>query len=472
MGARELGAFGGALPEASGAYGFNPPELRAYQPSWRDRLALALQNVLPEQTVEGLLGTRGLGQSKPRYQTWPERAVTDAIDVAKLPHDVVSDPRFQYKPVTDEASYNWNRAIDAELAKRSTDIAETFATGGVGRVAMSPSATGLGIFGGRLAKTADHAALAKAEIMEQAGSSADDIWRETGWGRGADSQWRFEIPDNEMMARPTDFRLRKSVGADEIAQQKFGKSYADLPIADRDEVIATMKAANARKTNTRLSDAVTHPDVYAAYPDIAAYEARLWNNSDNKSGWFYSPDEGVELKPTDVRLSATARSPEDLRSVTAHEMQHAVQEQEGFARGGNSKDRTLIEPMRAVSELATSQWNKLSSERQEFNRTFMDAHKGQPVTRELLDAEKAAWAAADPVRAKAYESAFNAMTGAPGPFSAYKHLAGEIEARNVQTRLNMTPEERRLQPPWVTEDIPREHQIVRRKPSFYDVGGR
>jgi hypothetical protein len=43
----------------------------------------------------------------------------------------------------------------------------------------------------------------------------------------------------------------------------------------------------------------------------------------------------------------------------------------------------------------------------------------------------------------------------------YQHLAGEVEARNVQKRMKYTPEQRRATPPWETEDIPRDQQIVR-----------
>lgn len=37
------------------------PSVRSYEPTWRDRLALALGLGLPEQTVEGLTGSRGIG---------------------------------------------------------------------------------------------------------------------------------------------------------------------------------------------------------------------------------------------------------------------------------------------------------------------------------------------------------------------------------------------------------------------------
>ena len=65
---------------------------------------------------------------------------------------------------------------------------------------------------------------------------------------------------------------------------------------------------------------------------------------------------------------------------------------------------------------------------------------------------------------------FNALRGVEGeqrafeklsPFEQYERLSGEVEARNVQTRLNMTPAERRATPPWKTEDVPRSEQILK-----------
>jgi len=45
--------------------------------------------------------------------------------------------------------------------------------------------------------------------------------------------------------------------------------------------------------------------------------------------------------------------------------------------------------------------------------------------------------------------------------SLYRRLAGEAEARNVQTRMNMTPDQRRATPPWATLDVPEDQLIVR-----------
>lgn len=50
-----------------------------------------------------------------------------------------------------------------------------------------------------------------------------------------------------------------------------------------------------------------------------------------------------------------------------------------------------------------------------------------------------------------------------GSWDTYHRTSGEVEARNVQTRMNMTPAERRATPPWLTQDVPDEQQIVRFK---------
>jgi hypothetical protein len=47
------------------------------------------------------------------------------------------------------------------------------------------------------------------------------------------------------------------------------------------------------------------------------------------------------------------------------------------------------------------------------------------------------------------------------PYKAYQALAGEVEARNVQSRMDMDAATRRATPPWATEDVPRDQQIVR-----------
>ena len=49
---------------------------------------------------------------------------------------------------------------------------------------------------GERANTAMISCLQKAESMEREAASSEEIWEETGWMRGPDRNWRFEIPDH------------------------------------------------------------------------------------------------------------------------------------------------------------------------------------------------------------------------------------------------------------------------------------
>ena len=46
-------------------------------------------------------------------------------------------------------------------------------------------------------------------------------------------------------------------------------------------------------------------------------------------------------------------------------------------------------------------------------------------------------------------------------YNDYRRLSTEVEARNSQKRQKMTPAERKANPPWTTEDVPIDEQIVR-----------
>jgi len=53
----------------------------------------------------------------------------------------------------------------------------------------------LALFAGEKARNANHATLATARQMEARADSRDEIWRATGWFRGPEGKWKFEIDD-------------------------------------------------------------------------------------------------------------------------------------------------------------------------------------------------------------------------------------------------------------------------------------
>jgi len=155
-----------------------------------------------------------------------------------------------------------------------------------GGIAVPRPAGSVGMFGGRLAKTADHAALAKAEDLAAKGAPREQIWNETGWFQGKDGKWRFEIDDKNLAVRRGEGEGVSAAGP------------------------------------------ISHPEFAAAYPEAAA-------NMDTKVG-FWPEKSGVYGWPDEDGLSyVDALGPTNAaqRSVAAHELQHAVQNAEGWTAG-------------------------------------------------------------------------------------------------------------------------------------------
>jgi hypothetical protein len=80
------------------------------------------------------------------------------------------------------------------MTETAGSIVGPMAGAGVARNALAANGgTELGIFGGRMAKTADLNALARAERMAAENAPRESVWNETGWFQGPDQKWRFEI---------------------------------------------------------------------------------------------------------------------------------------------------------------------------------------------------------------------------------------------------------------------------------------
>jgi len=244
-----------------------------------------------------------------------------------------------------------------------------------------------GIFGGKLAATADKAALAKAEDMASRGLSQDRIFAETGWFKGADGKWRFEIPDYQS-------RLVDDYGSPD-----------------------------------RVMDTLGHPKLYEAYPDLKEIGTRRSEPSGNA---YYQSQYGNET------IGLPADSSKMDRDLLLHELQHAVQNREGFARGSSRQEMTPLaqEQMSKVYEAFENRPDIRAIRRKPGNMSDEDLEYMKKAFLELPTEHNIAW-------------------------EAYRRHSGEVEARAVEKRKDYTPLTLKRIPPWASEDVPREKQIVR-----------
>lgn len=364
-------------------YGYEgPAPLSAAAPQvqgWRGRLSQAIHNA-------GASADRALSYYAGPHVMGAARKLSDLATMVSPGADMI------------DARENYAGAIDAA---REGDVQGAVGNAGWGLLSNMGLSELAGpakaIFAGVGAKTADMARLRAAEEAEQAGADATQIWNDTGWFRGADGEWRFEIDDSASVWRG----------------HKPGKK------------------------NTYAREYLAHDDLYSAYPGMGAIAV---SDRPGEYGAGYNTTHDV------IGVGSKAENP---KQSTIHELQHAVDNREDFTQGvspfapnapkvdGDKAKKLETDIQRVSTRRALIQSN--------FDRRPGEAAYYVPLL-ESADAELAALTRAQEEAAR---------------LDHYWLQADEVQARNAERRMNMTPEQRKATPPWTTEDVPRDRQIVR-----------
>jgi hypothetical protein len=302
-----------------------------------------------------------------------------------------------------------------EVADMAASVA--FDLMGVGMSTM-PLKPGLGIFAGRMSPSAVKA----AEKMEKEGFSPISVKEMTGLERGADGFWRRELDDSASKINWSNFRKEP-----EFLQDASGKPAKNVTMAE-------------------LGNVLDHPEFFNAYPDAKDVLVILDKATDKRGGYY---DHGSEM----IVLYGKDSSPEYLREILMHELQHYIQRTEGFNWGSAAEAKQLPKDMR----------DKI--------RGYLIRKYGQEkltVLKEALiqDMNKQNTLGWDITGGMSPQDiASNIISEAD--YRLYRAVAGETEAWNTQRRLNMTAKERRQSLGRETEDTPRSEQIIHTKDELY-----
>lgn len=386
-------------------------------------------------------------------------------------------------------------------------------------------------FIGQAAKTFSRKALQKAQEMEELGFSRDAIWKETGQMgaptfKDVDGHWKQEIDDSGMRFDRTDLDRYDYVSQDSVLQ---------------------------------------HDGLFEAYPWLRQSGTMKLGDGASMDGLRGSFDGST------VHLN-TDRPDDAIASTNLHELQHAIQHNEGFARGGNNSQgftqavrqelsddarraenaaydwrdtnmgvlaaaESAADKYRAATKYADyeklieyanhpeptrlfrhirnqSQWlhspelrdnPELRDRVRELDRRLYDLPKKHKKAERTEFLRQYSFDLAQVLRsslpdhqfqamresgrdakglARSAERAYSRANGELAPLreleraakdkrnladshrhsldhDVYRHLAGEAEARNVQTRINMGMGERIETPPWRTLDVDEGYLIPR-----------
>ena len=356
-----------------------------------------------------------------------------------------------------------------------------------------------GMIGGPNAQNADLPALERAQQMKAQGLDADTIHADTQWWLDhPDGVPRFEIDDSAFKLNRT-LNTLKDGGFDEMDVKSIDyKVNADgtydltfNPInpqktddfkyifnADEDLIDALVpghvkksifegkgeavfvgenlddgkKLSLAFRTEginaLPLDKGITHAELKARYPDTGNIFLRT-DRSLGTGGSFGLSGEGQE-----VITSGTGQK----KSTIAHELQHAIQSREDMARGGSPE-------MFARGPMFDQRAKDVTAELSEYLTGGISGQADEIIT-------NLKYGDAGELNAIAKKHGFSNIDEATKfikyqdekrtPFGQYQRLSGEVDARLVQSRMDLTPAQRQADPFYKNFDVPIDDQIVRR----------
>ena len=520
-------------------------------------------NLPPVQPIRRSLRTdlenfsTGLGQAGVNALEGAKALITDPVGTVKGTYESVRQMVRDPSLIADALRYTADKAMSGPLG--AGEVVGEF---------LTPSVKGVGkrdIFIGENARTWDAAAAKRAEEMEASGIDPETIWRETGTFRAPDNRLRQEISDvGAKLREEPDYETAIQEKKAEIAAinqrvrelktgaktqpdlfpREFNRSVRELaatkkPLQEDIKGNYGLEYGKSGYLGARARLAFEHPGgLYEAYPEIGQRTiVRREQPLGDAMGAYNRESKSVSLSPY------VKGKPKDANETMLHELQHAIQHQEGFSGGGNpdlarrilqedmqrryapyandsykrawasvaSKEASRANYAQLLERLQTkdnpkprdltrlSDWYKYGSQVSQqmadegygwqmpakagANRDFWIRgavrrmqrmiEADRPDMRGAADAmspaeAKKALRKADKVFRETQESAIatnklddlRKTLEEKSNYELYQRIFGEAEARAVEKRMNMTPQERRATFP--SYDVPLNEIIIRK----------
>ena len=261
----------------------------------------------------------------------------------------------------------------------------------------SAKSNSINSFAGEKALNASANKLSKAKAMLEKGEDEVKIWQSTGWYKDKDGAWKFEIDDNP----------------------------------------AKIKNQNADK----LGDLLEHKELFKAYPELKDIKIKKIIDEKGENLGYYDPNK-KEIGINNI----------GDKSTLMHEIQHAIQDIEGFAKGGeydivwNAAVRKIEKKYESelaiLEKIENEAWKKTEPLQKAYIALFDKGLKDSPEAQRLLKEQEPYFKKGNEAKNKirnikwVIEDEKNAITD-KDMYEAYQKIHGEVEARNVQGRLGL-----------------------------------
>lgn len=251
--------------------------------------------------------------------------------------------------------------------------------------------------------------LSVARRMEEAGKDAKAIKMATGWERGTDGKWRYETSDIKL--KPFEEWMNKK--------------------------------------NLKLGDIIdSDSGLFEMYPELKDFKVTRGKGKSTNAA-IYTGLGKIEINFSKFKPYMSIPSNREkidgiLHRVINHEIQHAIQDSEGFAQGVSPNAFRPDAPIGKLREMEEAD-GRMVERYNAMSYTEKALGEGVRLKERILENRKEYNALASKYR-----------FGMDG----YTRAAGEVEARNTEKRIGMTEEERRASLASETEDVAREDQIL------------
>ena len=251
--------------------------------------------------------------------------------------------------------------------------------------------------------------LSVARRMEEAGKDAKAIKMATGWERGTDGKWRYETSDIKL--KPFEEWMNKK--------------------------------------NLKLGDIIdSDSGLFEMYPELKDFKVTRGKGKSTNAA-IYTGLGKIEINFSKFKPYMSIPSNREkidgiLHRVINHEIQHAIQDSEGFAQGVSPNAFRPDAPIGKLREMEEAD-GRMVERYNAMSYTEKALGEGVRLKERILENRKEYNALASKYR-----------FGMDG----YTRAAGEVEARNTEKRIGMTEEERKASLASETEDVAREDQIL------------
>lgn len=309
-------------------------------------------------------------------------------------------------------------------------------------------------FAGEKARTAEREKLDMAKKMEEEGKTPERIYEETGWFRGLDQKWKFEIDDSAAEFFPEgDANLQNNP-----SYKKF-REMMENGETDKPEFWSLWEIFEGEmgKEDKSLNFYLKHEKLFEQYPILQYVKIRIEDMRGKNREGYYDPAKN-EIALDGSLLNQYTK--EKTKGILLHEIQHAIQKYEGFTQGSNTKVwedvRTEIKEILAGAVRNRDLWLADIGYNDFVKKSMMQVAKKEKTMQEHWEdvkkfkenSEFAKQIEESEKEVKYYEKHLAMVSNlADGTWAnaneMYWNTAGEMEARAVAERKDLTEKERR-----------------------------